>query len=152
MVGDHGTQDDQFIDIYIEKQVIQPPPAARDGAGGGRGVPQPPPDVPAAHRLAGYAAPLAGGVCRWCSAVTGMRGVGKTQVAAAYARNCIDEGWRLVAWINAGDTATVLNGLAVVAERLGIGEPGAGLEDYSRVWCVIGWKPMVSGAWWSSIT
>ncbi|WP_157110867.1 tetratricopeptide repeat protein [Nocardia anaemiae] len=56
--------------------------------------------------------------------VTGMRGAGKTQVAAAYAREVIaasESG--LVGWVNAETADTLLAGLGEVAARMGVADP-----------------------------
>ena len=58
-----------------------------------------------------------------------MRGIGKTQLAAGYARERIAAGWPVVAWTSAEDMPEVLSCLAEVAGRLGIAEPTDGQED-----------------------
>ncbi|WP_084484193.1 FxSxx-COOH system tetratricopeptide repeat protein [Nocardia anaemiae] len=55
--------------------------------------------------------------------VTGMRGAGKTQVAAAYAREAVGAGEGVVGWVNAETADTLLAGLADIATRVGVAGP-----------------------------
>ena len=55
--------------------------------------------------------------------LTGMRGSGKTQLAAAVAARCEEEGWPLVAWIHAASRKHIIAGLYEVALRIGIDAP-----------------------------
>ena len=55
--------------------------------------------------------------------LTGMRGSGKTQLAAAVVARCEEEGWPLVAWIHAASRKEILAGLYELALRAGIDAP-----------------------------
>ena len=55
--------------------------------------------------------------------LTGMRGSGKTQLAAAVAARCEEEGWPLVAWINAASRKQIIVDLYELALRTGIDAP-----------------------------
>lgn len=51
-------------------------------------------------------------------ALPGERGAGKSQLAAAYARRCVADGYDLVAWINT--ESGPVTGLALLADELGL--------------------------------
>jgi Tetratricopeptide repeat len=58
--------------------------------------------------------------------LTGPSGVGKTQLAAGYARARIAEGWPLVAWVNAGSHEEMVAGLLEFADALSLRVPEEG--------------------------
>ena len=128
-VGIGSQQFNQYIQTYIESPVRADSRLAVSVIVGE--IPQAPPAFqPRADLLAALEAHGPGVVL--VHALTGMRGVGKTQVAAAHARSRIDAHWRLVAWVNAADPVGVLAGLSEVAARFRLGEPGGSLELAAR--------------------
>ena len=52
--------------------------------------------------------------------LVGMRGCGKTQLAAALAQECEDADWSLVAWVHAGSPESIKSGLVELAKELKI--------------------------------
>src|SRR5258707_346382 len=66
-----------------------------------------------------------------------MRGVGKSQLAAAYARQRLAEDWRLVAWLDAEDRELLLDGYAQLAAALALpvdNLDSAGAASHVRRW------------------
>ncbi|AFM17726.1 tetratricopeptide repeat protein [Mycolicibacterium chubuense NBB4] len=63
------------------------------------------------------------------TAITGMRGVGKSQIAAAYVRSRLNDGLGLIGWLDAETARSLVDGLATIAERLHIADPEADSEE-----------------------
>jgi len=67
-------------------------------------------------------------------ALTGARGVGKTQIAAAYAREQVIAGCPLVAWVSAETTDRLVADLAEVAHAVGVADPeGDSAQSVARL-------------------
>ena len=97
-------------------------------------IPREPAAFVARVMVSRLAAAAGGGRVAVVCAVTGLRGVGKTQIAAAYARARVGEGWGLVGWVNAETRDVLLDGLKGVAEGLGVADPeGDSLESARRL-------------------
>ena len=99
-------------DVAARQTVVGDIPAQRFGF-------QPRPGLLARLNRAGQEAPVV-------QVLTGRSGVGRTQVAATYARAKLAAAWRLVAWVNAENRGSLLAGLAAVADAAGLSESGSG--------------------------
>lgn len=86
-------------------------------------LPHEPPHYQPLPQLATLDALAPSGTAAVVCAVTGQRGVGKTQLAAAYARQRIRDGWLLVAWVSAEAVDEMVAGLGELADALGVRVP-----------------------------
>jgi tetratricopeptide (TPR) repeat protein len=113
-------------------EVPQSPPAALAvGA-----IPREPPGFqPRPHLLAELDQAGPPGPC----AVIGVPGAGTTQLAAAYARAKLAQGWRLVAWVSAAGPGTLAGGLAAVADAAGLSGRAIGDDPGDRGQLVRRW-------------
>ena len=137
-------------------------PRRASGVGGGRrgrvpaavvvgDVPQEPAGFqPRADLLAELDAPGPGGRVRVVHAVTGMRGVGKTQLAAAYARARIDDGVAAGGLGQRREHGCGAGRAGGGRGRAGARRPGTRRRRGGR--CGAGWRPAGTAACWSSIT
>lgn len=119
--------------VRIESAEPSPPPAQRGGQIVVGELPGAPPafvERDAVDRLTTMFA--SGGGVAAVSTLTGGRGAGKTQVAAQYAREAIDEGIEMVAWISADDQSRLQGGLAEVARRLDVADPEGDSETSAQ--------------------
>ena len=62
--------------------------------------------------------------------LVGMRGCGKTQLAASLAKQCEDANWNLVAWVNAGSRESITSDLVELAKKLEINTSDQPAADY----------------------
>lgn len=95
-------------------------------------IPRQPPAFVERAALARLAEAMEAGQVAVVCAVIGLRGVGKTQLAAAYARAKIADGCGLVGWVNAESRATMIADLARVAERVRVEDPKGDPRESAR--------------------
>ena len=61
--------------------------------------------------------------------LVGMRGCGKTQLAASLAKQCEDANWSLIAWVNASSSDSIKSDIVELAKQLGIGTSDQPTQD-----------------------
>ena len=107
--------------MHVERLEVRqaPAPAPVPVGGVGQVVVGGVPGEPVAFQERGVVVGAGGRVC----ALVGGPGVGKSQVAAAWAREQIVEGCAVVAWVNAESRDSLVTGMAVLADRLGVADP-----------------------------
>jgi len=129
------------VNVTVGVMAVAEPPVER--AGPPRSVVvgaipgEPPGFQPRADLLAALDEAAASGPAPLC--LSGVPGTGTTQLAAAYARARLAQGWRLVAWVSAANTRVLGGGLAAVADAAGLAGGSTGPDAADRGQLVRRW-------------